>query len=294
MAAIVCVGEAMLELSRGSADWTLGTGGDTFNTAVHLARAGHNVAYFTAVGVDPFSDELIAQWRGEGIDCSLVLRHPVRNPGLYAISTDARGERSFTYWRDNSAAREMFDLAESTDAVARASRADLMLFSLISLAILPPGARDKLLELTTTVRAGGGRIAFDSNYRARLWTDAGEARAARNCAIRLADIGLPTFEDEQSLSDDSTPEQVGARWRDLGCEETIVKMGAAGCMLPDGSIVPPEQQLDPVDTSGAGDAFNAGYLDARLSGASIQEAARAGHERAAWTIMRPGAIPHAG
>ena len=105
MARIVCIGEAMLELARRGDGWSLGYGGDTLNTAIHLARLGHDVAYLTALGGDPFSQDMKARWAAEGLDTSLVLTHPTRQAGLYAIDTDEAGERSFTYWRDASAAR---------------------------------------------------------------------------------------------------------------------------------------------------------------------------------------------
>lgn len=291
MARVVIVGEGMLELTGDGAQWRLGYGGDTLNTAIHLARLGHEVAYFTALGRDPQSARLRANWREEGLDTALILEHPTRGPGLYAIATDAAGERRFTYWRSESAARELFALPGAAAAVEQAACADLLVFSLISLAILPPEGRARLLALATEVRARGGKVAFDGNYRARLWGSVKDARAARDAAIACADIGLPTLEDETALSGQATADAVAAHWRGLGCAEVVVKLGAAGCRLPDGALLPPPQVLRPVDTSGAGDAFDAGYLAARLDGASIADAARAGHARAGWTIMRPGAIP---
>lgn len=288
---IVACGEAMLELARCDGDWVVGSAGDTLNTAVHLARAGHDVAYLTALGSDPFSDKLRTEWAAEGLDCALVLTHPTRIPGLYAIRTDATGERSFTYWRDSSAAREMFALPQMAKAWETAERADLLLFSLISLAILQPKWGLELIALAGRVRARGGRVAFDGNYRPRLWESAEAAIAARDLAIASADFGLPTLEDEATLSGAADPDAVAAHWSGLGCGETVVKLGAAGCRLADGTIVAPKAVLSPVDTSGAGDAFNAGYLDARLRGNSPAIAAHAGHELAGWTIMRPGAIP---
>ena len=92
MARIVCIGEAMLELSRSGDDWRMGYGGDTLNTAIHLARAGHDVAYLTALGSDPMSVPLREKWRAEGLDTSLILTHPMRATGLYAISTDDAGD----------------------------------------------------------------------------------------------------------------------------------------------------------------------------------------------------------
>lgn len=291
MARIVCIGEGMLELSRRGEDWQLGYGGDTLNTAIHLARAGHDVAYLTALGTDPFSQDLKRQWQDEGLDTSLVLTHPTRQAGLYAISTDQAGERSFTYWRDTSAAREMFALPDSGKAIAGAERADLVVFSLITLAILPPDGRAQLLALARRVREHGGKVAFDGNYRPRLWTNQDEAREARDAAIAVADIGLPTLEDEAALDETADRSSLTAAWCRIGCHELAVKLGAEGCFLADGRVISPERILSPVDTSGAGDAFNAGYLSARLGGATIAESARAGHALAAWTIMRPGAIP---
>jgi 2-dehydro-3-deoxygluconokinase len=289
---IVVIGEAMLELARAGEDWQLGYGGDTLNTAIHLARAGHDVAYLTALGSDPMSADLKERWRGEGLDTALVLDHPGRSTGLYAISTDAAGERSFSYWRDTSAAREMLALPGSAAALAAAERADLIVFSLITLAILPPDGRAALLETVRRVRAAGGLVAFDGNYRARLWTSASEAAAARDAAIACASLGLPTLEDERAIAGTGIGAvDVAKHWQRRGCAETIVKLGPAGCLLPDGTIIAPDQVLAPVDTSGAGDAFNAGYLDARLRVASPAEAARSGHALAGWTIMRPGAIP---
>lgn len=287
MARIVCIGEGMLELTRSPEGDVVGYGGDTLNTAVHLARAGHDVAYLTALGADPFSEELRGRWSREGLDTSLVLTHPTRQPGLYGITTDGRGERSFTYWRDMSAAREMFALQGIERAVAEIAGADLAYFSLITLAILPPEGRERLLEAV----GGAGSVAFDGNYRPRLWHEAAEARRARDAAIAVSDVGLPTLEDEIALSGDGGADEVARHWTGLGCGETVVKLGAAGCRLPNGDVIGPERALEPVDTSGAGDAFNAGYLDARLGGATIADAARRGHALAGWTIMRPGAIP---
>lgn len=291
MARIVCIGEAMLELSRSGEDWRLGYGGDTLNTAIHLARAGHDVAYLTALGCDPLSVNVKPQWAAEGLDTSLILDHPTRSTGLYAINTDAAGERSFTYWRDTSAAREMFALPGIEIALAAAEQADLIAYSLITLAILPPEAREQLFALCQRVRARGGKVAFDGNYRPRLWGSAAEACAARDQAIVCADIGLPTLEDERLLSGEITADAVSHHWLTLGCPETIVKLGADGARLPNGTIFPPPEVLQPVDTSGAGDAFNGGYLAARMDGASVEDAVLSGHKLAGWCVMRKGAIP---
>jgi 2-dehydro-3-deoxygluconokinase len=173
---VVCFGECMLEL-QGEAFGTLRQtfGGDTLNTAVYLARCGRRagiaVDYATALGDDSLSAGMMARWRAEGIGLSLVQRLPGRLPGLYLIEVDARGERRFSYWRDQAAARAYFE-ADTTPLEEAAGEIDALCFSGISLAILLPPAASACwpwrracacaaawwLSTTTTARACGPRL----------------------------------------------------------------------------------------------------------------------------------------
>ncbi|WP_298401918.1 sugar kinase [Sphingobium sp.] len=290
-ATITVIGEAMLELSRGEGDgWNLRYGGDVINTAVHLARSGDHVRLASALGADPMSAQLLSQWQAEGVDTGLVIAAKGQLPGLYAIETDPDGERSFHYWRSEAAARRMFDLPESADMVAQAAQTDLLYFSLITLAILPDAGREALLALAAQVKAGGGKVAFDGNYRPRLWSDAATACQWRDRAIALCDIGLPTLADEVEMGEADDAADAAARWGAGAGREIVVKLGGDGCLV-DGAIVPIPQKLSVIDSSGAGDAFNGGYLHARLGGAEPKDAALAGHRLAGWNIGRRGAIP---
>jgi 2-dehydro-3-deoxygluconokinase len=288
---VVCVGEAMVELSPRQGRWDVHYGGDTLNVALHLTRLGHNVSYLTALGGDPFAGFMRQAWGREGLDVTHVLTIPERTTGLYAIDTDERGERHFSYWRGESAARRMF-LAHGIDrALEAVPEADLMFFSLITLAILPDEARELLLRLARNVRVHRGKVAFDSNYRPALWDNVETARMWRDRAAAVADFGLPSLEDEQRLGPVEDAAGVRDHWLKCGCKEVVVKLGSAGALLPDGAMAKPEVQLHALDTSGAGDAFDAGYLGARLRGASAEQAALHGQRLAGWTVMRQGAIP---
>ena len=290
-ATITVIGEAMLELSRSDGDgWNLRYGGDVINTAVHLARSGDHVRLASALGADPMSAQLLSQWQVEGVDTALVIAAKGQLPGLYAIETDPDGERSFHYWRSEAAARRMFDLPESADMVAQAAQSDLLYFSLITLAILPDAGREALLALAAQVKARGGKVAFDGNYRPRLWSDAATACLWRDRAIALCDIGLPTLADEVEMGEADDAADAAARWGADAGREIVVKLGGDGCLV-DGNIVPVPQMVPVIDSSGAGDAFNGGYLHARLTGATPVDAALAGHRLAGWNIGRRGAIP---
>ncbi|WP_454885064.1 sugar kinase [Sphingomonas oryzagri] len=290
--AIVVVGEGMLELSRNEGGWQVHYGGDTLNVAIHLARLGFTPAYLTALGTDAFSEDLrTSAWPREGVDTSMILTDPLRSPGLYAITTEDSGERTFTYWRRDSAASALFANPTSGDLAESCRGARLLFFSLISLAILDPGGRTALLDLARGVHEAGGMVAFDGNYRPRLWESTEAARDWHDRAIAVADIGLPTLDDEYHLLGARDGDEVAAHWHSLGCDEVVVKLGVDGCRLPDGEILPPPKKLQPVDTSGAGDAFDAAYLAGRLECRPPATAAARGHELAGWVVMRRGAIP---
>lgn len=286
-------GEAMLEY-HGHGGSGLRFGGDTLNTAVHMARRGYDVAFVTAVGVDPISDALVAAWQAEGIDTAHVHRHPDRSPGIYAIHLDERGERSFLYWRDRSAAREMFEMPGMEESLNRAGECELVYFSLITLAIIGDRGREQLLNLAHQRKAAGLHVAYDSNFRPALWPDLALAREVSTRAMRSATIGLPTDVDERQLHGARQSEvDIADRWHEAGCEEVVVKAGERGCVLKSGSRpcrYYPASCVEVVDSSGAGDAFNAGFLASRLSGTSASDAIAAGQALAAETIGHHGAI----
>lgn len=290
----VAVGECMLELVRRDPGlWGMQHGGDSFNVATYLARLGIDTAFLTALGTDHFSDGLRAAWEGEGIDLSLVATIADRVPGLYAIETDAAGERSFTYWRDRSAARALFTAPGIDTLLAGAAACDLLYLSGITLSLFDAKGRARLADLASTVRANGGRIAFDSNYRPRGWPNADDARTAITAFAPLVDIALPTLEDEASLFGDHDAGGCAQRWLAAGTAIVVVKQGPDGALLATtGERSPIDTALieRPRDTTGAGDSFNGAFLAALLRGVSAYDAVAAGHRLAATVIAHPGAI----
>ncbi|WKB53803.1 sugar kinase [Eleftheria terrae] len=295
---VALFGECMLEL-QGEAFGTMrqGFGGDTLNTAVYLARLGQargiRASYATGLGEDRYSDGLLQRWADEGVGTELVRRVPGRMPGLYAIEVDARGERSFSYWRDTSAAKAYFDAPE-TPLEARLPVLGALYFSGISLAILPAPARERLLDAAARLRAAGGRVIFDNNYRPRLWGHASEARDWFQQACRCADIALVTADDESLLHELRGPEAALAHCLALPCPEVVVKRGAEATLVRLAGGAPQPVPVVPVprvvDTTAAGDSFAGGYLAARLAGAPAAEAAALGNRLAAIVVQHPGAI----
>jgi 2-dehydro-3-deoxygluconokinase len=292
---IVTFGEGMIEISGHiGASGPITYGGDVLNMTVALARLGHRPAFMTALGSDAWSEELLDRWTAEGVDCALIARHPSRVPGLYAIRVDGKGERSFTYWRDRSAVRDFFALPQSAALMDQAAAADLLFLSGITLSLFDSDGCRRIAEVADQVRARGGIVAFDGNFRPRGWGSPSEAERAFLDFAAHATIALPTAEDEALMHGrHETPDVIADRWHAQGVAEVIVKLGADGAFVSaDGVREPvPTTPVTPVDTSGAGDAFDAGYLAARLADHGPVAAARFGHRLAGETVRHRGAIP---
>ena len=296
---IAVIGECMVELRRaGQGLLAQGFGGDTLNTALYLARLGSQalaVHYVTALGQDGFSSQMLAAWQQEGIHTDWVLRLADKAPGLYLIDTAADGERSFTYWRSDAAARYWLAQPEGEAILAALSQCDLVYVSGISLAILPPASRQRLLEGLAAARARGARIAFDNNYRPRLWESQEAARQTYTAILALTDLAFLTLDDDVALWGDSDEDQCLARTQALGVDEIVIKRGAEPCLIvrqAERCEVPavalPKARV--IDTTAAGDSFSAGYLAVRLTGGDAESAAKRGHLTASTVIQYRGAI----
>lgn len=295
---IAVLGECMVELYQGKEDVKLGFGGDTLNTAIYIARLmdlnKFVVNYVTAVGKNQLSQQMVDTWRNEGIDTTYVDTLEDKDPGLYLINVDDMGERSFTYWRNDSAAKYWLERI-SDQSYSELILAKYIYLSGISLAVLPKRDRKKLIHLLAEVKKHGGKIVFDNNYRPALWENVLEVTMFYKEVLKLTDIALLTFEDEQLIYGDVEPEESIKRTLAFGVKEIVIKQGHKDCLVitPNKHYVVPALQISSekvIDTTAAGDSFAAGYIASRLSGNSAEIAARQGHKLASTVIQHPGAI----
>jgi 2-dehydro-3-deoxygluconokinase len=296
MGRIVSIGECMGELSETGTPGSLNMGfaGDTLNTAFYLRQclgADWRIDYVSAVGQDGLSDRMVEFLIGQGIGTSHIRRLEDKTIGLYYI-TLKDGERSFTYWRSDSAARR---LASDPAALAQALQgADVAYWSGITLAILPNQDRMTLIEALGQFAGRGGTVVFDPNLRPRLWDNPETMRGWIHRAAAISDLCLPSFDDEATWFGDADPVATVKRYVGEGARRVVVKNGAADVTFQGGDsqlhtlpVVPAERV---VDTTAAGDSFNAGYLAAELGGASMASAITAGARLAAGVIGARGAL----
>jgi len=295
MTRIVAIGECMVEMAPVATEgqFCLGYAGDTLNTAWYLRRllgAGDRIDYFTAVGNDAISEKMLGFLQQAGIGTEHILRRDDKSVGLYMIQLQD-GERSFCYWRSNSAARTL--AADPVPLQAALDGADLAYFSGITLAILPPADRSRFLTVLRQFCSGGGIVVFDPNLRPKLWASPDEMTQAVMQAAAVSDIALPSYYDEAHWFGDGSPEATLQRYvaAQVGC--CIVKNGSDRILAGDGGqrmICDPIQDVTLVDSTAAGDSFNAGFIAARLQGADLRAAVHAGSSLAAQVIAKFGAL----
>lgn len=288
MKRFVSIGECMLELSPEGDLWRMNVAGDTFNTAWYARRLlppDWDVGYVTRLGQDAFSDRVAAFVLHSGLTPHIT-RHPTRGVGLYAIRLQ-QGERSFAYWRDTSAARTLADEAEPLASALPGAAA--VHVSGITLAILPPAGRSRLIG---ALAAAPGLTVLDPNLRLRLWDSPDTAREVLMRMAAAVRVVLPSFEDEAALFGDPSPEATANRYAAAGVAEIVVKNGGGEILARAGgqALRLSLPQVAPVDTTGAGDSFNAGYLAARLQGADVETAIRKAHALAARVVQHAGAL----
>ena len=311
MTHIAIIGECMIELNGAPfGNMQQSYGGDTLNAAIYLNRSAavsnpmssNNTAnpaiqtsYVTALGSDAISQEMLNRWQDEGLSTDFVLIDEQRSPGLYLIQLDDVGERTFLYWRNDSAARYMVQHPDFDKITAQLEDVDMVFLSGISLAILPHGDQLKLLTIIQGLRERGVAIAFDSNYRPKLWDSQDATKEAYQLAYKATDIALVTFDDEQLLWQDAQPQDTIKRLHALGVKTVVVKLGAEGCLISESpKDVPIKVTTTPVETvvdsTSAGDSFNGGFLSCYLAGGSVSEACHQGNALAGLVIQHHGAI----
>jgi 2-dehydro-3-deoxygluconokinase len=289
---LLCMGEPMLEFNQlppqpdGSRHYLEGHGGDTSNAAIAASRQGARVGYITALGQDMPGDSFMALWAREGVDASTVVRTDRWQTGVYFVTHDAKGHH-FLHYRANSAAA-MYTAADLPEAAIAAAR--MFYVSGISQGI-STSAADAVFAAIDIARRNGVKVAYDTNYRPRLWPPA-RAAAVMHAAMAQTDFALPGIDDVQILTGLADPDAILDFYLRLGPKVVVLKMGESGAYLatPDRRVRIPKHDVQVVDATGAGDAFCGSFLARILAGDAPERAARYASVTAALKCTGYGAV----
>lgn len=294
---IAIIGECMAELSGSLfSSMQQGFGGDTMNTAIYLKQLlGDEVqaSYVSAMGNDHLSAAMIKKWQDYDVDTQFVLIDPNRHCGLYMIQNEDNGERHFQYWRSNAAAKFVMQHEESAEVFAQLSEFDAVFLSGISIAILSNEDRQSLMEQLFELKEKGVKIIFDGNYRPTLWSSIEQAQLAFKAIYKISDLALVTHDDEALLWGGADVNATISRLQLFDIEEIVTKDGANGCYYTKNSEtchIGTKTIENVVDTTAAGDSFNAGFLAGWLQKLSLVQTCQMGNQTAAQVIQQKGAI----
>jgi 2-dehydro-3-deoxygluconokinase len=252
------------------------------------------VSYATGLGTDQLSQTLRKEWENLGLNLDAMEYIDGRLPGMYLIETDSKGERTFHFWRENSAARAYFQ-ASVTALEKNLGQFDCLYFSGISLAILHDAARARLFALLKRAQHNGCRVVFDNNFRPKLWPDRQLAQSVYLEALAASHTAMITLDDHQAVFELASLEEALLHAQSLSIPEVVIKRGADATLVrqehaTEWHHVPTLSVKQVIDTTAAGDSFAAGYLSRRLLGASAQMAASFGNALAAKVIQHRGAL----
>lgn len=270
-------------------------GGAPANVAVGLARLGVASAFMGMVGNDGFGRFLSETLRGAGVDVSPLRATDLARTALAFVSLRADGEREFLFYRSPSA--DMLMRPEDVDEAAIvAARA----FHFGSISLIAEPARSATLHAVALARSSGKLITYDPNLRLALWPDAQAARAGMRLGLAEAEIVKIGAEELAFLTGDEDPVAAArALWHPRMKLMAVTRGGEGSLWLtPDRQGVVPGFAVDAVDTTGAGDAFMAGFIAGLLAGRDLPTEAsrldaicRFANAAGALTATGRGAIP---
>jgi len=290
---VVSLGEPLLEFNAIESgplsqvgNFAVGWGGDTSNFAVAVSRLGGNVGYICRIGGDEFGKVFDQLWKSEGIDTKHVVKENDSFTGIYFISR-YEDTHQITYYRKDSAASHLSPKDVPLDYITNAK---IFHTSGISQAI-SESACEAVFYAIEVARKANVLVSYDPNLRLKLW-EKDHAREIVMASIELSDFVFPSLEDAIILCGLEDPESILKFFLEKGPRIIALKMGNNGVLLgaeEDIYYITPHK-VKVVDTIGAGDAFDGGFVTAYLKGYSLRECARYANIVAALTTTGYGAV----
>ena len=268
-------------------------GGAPMNTLVGVARLGLKSGAITAVGDDPFGKFLISELQKNGVDTSHVkIKKGMRTTISFVANEPKTGERSFIFYRkpwvsgtaDSSLTVEDLDL----DYI---SNAKILHVSGFSLSQNP--SRKTILAAVEYARSSGVQISFDPTLRLDVWNSIRTIRRIYAKMLRMSDIATFSQEEASFIFGTDDPEKAARKALRYGVEVVGIKMGSEGALLQrrtgEKSICP-AYKVHAIDTTGAGDGWNAGLLVGLIKGWDLDKCLLVANAVGALVVTKHGAI----
>ena len=263
----IFLGECMIELNgdissleNNSSNIKINFGGDTYNSAVYFSRLTNdktNTFYSTALGKDNLSKKMISRFKNENIKCDYIRTDGENPPGLYSIEINEKGERSFSYWRDQSPSKYIFLGSKGKKLVKDINNADVFYYTGISAGILDEKQRKDLIKIGSTATICG----FDFNYRSQLHYNKKVSQLLFNEINNRVDIHFVSFDDARELFKIKNPLEI---FEIINEKKNLILIRYKNSIIFKNkqqeikTVTVPHGEV--VDTTAAGDAFNGSFL----------------------------------
>ncbi|AEV27896.1 sugar kinase, ribokinase [Sphaerochaeta pleomorpha str. Grapes] len=263
------------------------TAGAESNVSVGLSKLGHTSGWISKLGDDEFGEFILRELRGEGVDTSRVLRTNLAPTGIMFKQLSSDKESSVFYYRKGSAASLLCpeDLDEEYIKQAR-----ILLISGITPA-LSNSCKETVLRAIEIARANKVLVCFDPNIRRKLWNE-DAARMTLLPILSLSDIVLLGDDEANILLGETDQEKIVEALRKLNVRWIAVKKGKEGAYVADSEneFSIPIFPMKVVDTIGAGDAFNAGFISGLLENRPVEECGKMASIMGAFAVSSPGDV----
>ncbi|RLJ59166.1 fructokinase [Litoreibacter meonggei] len=299
---ILCCGEALIDMlprtsQEGEAAFAPFAGGAVFNTSIALGRMGVEPGFFCGLSTDLFGETLEAKLDEAGVSSDLAFRSTRPTTLAFVRLTD--GHASYTFYDENSALRIMTE----ADLPTLPEKVAALFFGGISLVGEPCGSAYEALM----AREADSRVTMiDPNIRPSFITDRTGYVARITSMMAMSDVVKLSDEDLHWLEGDGDLDALAGALIARGTKVVLITQGSDGSVgyTAQHRVVVPANKVEVVDTVGAGDTFNAGFLAglqhagaldkatlANLSEDTLRDALAMGSRTAAITVSRAGANP---
>lgn len=284
---LLTVGETLISLTglqlghlEDVATFDKSIGGAESNTAIGVARLGLRSAWVSRVGDDGLGRDLITRMRAEDVDVRGVTRHP-QPTGLMIKERRSPSDVHVHYYRSGTAASRLDVEDIDPDQITGARRLHITGVTL-ALGAGPRRAVRRAFELAAAAEV---QISFDPNLRLKLWSVDEAVKAYQELFPYVTDL-LCNEQEAMWLARSANIEDAFDRLTSQGFETVVVKRGERGVLgFRDDEVIALEaRQVEAVDSVGAGDAFNAGYLFGQLTGLSFRSSLEVGNWAASHVV----------
>lgn len=292
---LVTVGETLVDfISAEKTDWLRNAttfkrylGGSPANISVYLSKLGGSAAVISKTGIGAFGKFLKSELQRHGVYTEyLVMDHRTNTTIIFVSSTT--GTPDFEDFRSGDALLQPAEVSE--EAI---SRARIVHSSAFALSREP--CRSAVFKAFRMARDQGKIVSFDPNYSRRIWPDYKEAQRILREAYHYVDITKPSLDDAgRFFGREYEPEDYPAMFHELGPKTVVLTMGKDGTLVSEegkSTYHVPANPVDAVDATGAGDAFWAGFLVAKLDGNSVERSALFAREVVELKLTTTGPLP---